>query len=58
VINTIYDDYGAFREETGLGGGAFWDDANGDGVPGWARVHDPRLTTPPRTVRLALATRW
>jgi outer membrane receptor protein involved in Fe transport len=58
VINTIYDDYGAFREETGLGGGAWWDDANGDRIPRWARVHDPRLDTPPRTVRLSLGANW
>lgn len=50
-INTFFDDYGAFRTETGLGGGAFYDDRNGDGVPGWVRVHDPRLLAAPRTVR-------
>ena len=58
VINTVYDDYGAFREETGLGGGAYWDDRDGDGVPGWVRVHDPRLVNPPRSVRLELGARW
>ncbi len=57
-INTIYDDYGAFRTETGLPGGAYWDDRNGDGLPGWVRVHDPRLANPPRTVRLSLGTAW
>ena len=57
-INTIYDDYGAFRTETGLGGGAYWDDRTGDGIPGWVRVHDPRLLNPPRTVRLELGAKW
>jgi hypothetical protein len=57
-INRIYDDYGAFRTETGLGGGAYWDDLTGDGVPGWVRVHDPRLVNPPRSVRLELGARW
>jgi hypothetical protein len=57
-INTIYDDYGAFRTETGLGGGAYWDDRTGDGVPGWVRMHDPRLLSPPRTVRLELGAKW
>ncbi len=57
-INTIYDDYGAFRTETGLGGGAYWDDRDGDGIPGWARVHDPRLENPPRTVRLSVGATW
>lgn len=58
AINTIYDDYGAFRTETGLPGGAYWDDRDGDGVPGWVRVHDPRLLAPPRTVRLSLGAAW
>jgi hypothetical protein len=57
-INTIYDDYGAFRTETGLGGGAYWDDLTGDGFPGWVRMHDPRLVNPPRTVRLELGAKW
>src|SRR5438445_694568 len=42
-INTLYDDYGASRAETGRPGGAYWNDRNGDGVPGWVPVHDPRL---------------
>src|SRR5207344_3210991 len=25
-INTLYDDYSAYRAETGLGGGAYWED--------------------------------
>jgi outer membrane receptor protein involved in Fe transport len=58
LINTRYDDYGAFRTETGLGGGAYWNDRNDDGVPGWVRVHDPRLTSAPRSVRFSIATRW
>ena len=53
VINTSYDDYAAFREETGRGGGAYWNDANG-----WVRVHDPRLEIPPRTVRISVSTGW
>jgi hypothetical protein len=57
-INTAYDDYGAHRSETGQGGGAYWDDLTGDGYPGWVRMHDPRLATPPRTVRLELAATW
>jgi outer membrane receptor protein involved in Fe transport len=57
-INTFFDDYGAHRTETGLGGGAYWDDRNGDGRPGWIRVHDPRLTAPPRSVRARLGVAW
>ena len=55
AINTVFDDYGAYRTETGLAGGAWWDDANGDGFPGWIAVHDPRLFQAPRTVRFTLA---
>jgi outer membrane receptor protein involved in Fe transport len=58
VINTRYDDYGAYRTETGQGGGAYSDDIDGDGVPGWVPVHDPRLGTPPRTVRALFELSW
>ena len=55
VINTLYDDYGAYREETGQGGGAYWVQPP-DGSPGhWVPVHDPRLQTPPRAVRLSVS---
>jgi outer membrane receptor protein involved in Fe transport len=58
VINTVYDDYAAYREETGLGGGAYWNDGDGDGAPGWRPVHDPRLHGAPRSVRLYLGSTW
>ena len=58
VINTVYDDYGAFRTETGEGGGAYWNDADGNGVPGWVRVDDARLVLPGRLVRLRIGGRW
>ena len=58
LINTTYDDYGAFRGETGLGGGAYWD-ADDRSVPdAWVRVHDPRLLDAPRLVRFSLGTSW
>jgi outer membrane receptor protein involved in Fe transport len=54
AINTLYDDYGAYRTETGQGGGAYWVQPP-DGNPGhWVPVHDPRLYNPPRTVRLCV----
>jgi hypothetical protein len=54
-INTYYDDYGAYRTETGQGGGAYWVQPP-DGSPGhWVAVHDARLQSPPRTVRLSVA---
>lgn len=54
VINTLYDDYGAYRTATGQGGGAYFDDADGDGVREWVPVGDPRLATPPRQLRLSI----
>jgi outer membrane receptor protein involved in Fe transport len=57
-INTVYDDYGAYRTETGNGGGAYWNDLDGDGLPGWIPVGDPRLLLPGRSVRLRFAARW
>jgi outer membrane receptor protein involved in Fe transport len=57
IINTLYDDYGAYRTETGLAGGAYWSQLPGD--PGhWVPVHDPRLYNPPRTVRASIGARW
>jgi hypothetical protein len=58
VINTLYDDYGAWRTLTGHPGGAYWNDANGDGQPGWIPVNDPRLYAPPRALRLTVGTSW
>jgi len=54
LINTYFDDYGAYRTETGLDGGGYWEDADGDGKPGWIPVHDPRLFHPPRAIRMSV----
>lgn len=53
-INTVYDMYGAYRTETGNGGGAYWNDANGDGAREWVPVNDARLRVPRRSVRLGI----
>ncbi len=58
TINTLYDDYGAYRTETGQPGGAFWNDRDGDGVPGWIAVRDPRLLVPPRAIRFSIEREW
>ena len=58
LINTLYDDYGAYRAETHRPGGAYWNDRDGDGLPGWIPVHDPRLTGPPRTIRGSVSASW
>src|SRR5262249_50838088 len=58
VSNTLYDDYGAYRTETGLGGGAYYTYLP-QGDPGhWVPVHDPRLMNPPRAVRASVGARW
>ncbi len=58
LINTIYDDYGAYRTATGQGGGAFWSTLPA-GDPGhWVPVHDARLGTPPRELRASIGARW
>ena len=53
-INTLYDEYSAYRTETGHGGGAYWNDANGDGRREWVPVNDPRLQAPRRSVRVGI----
>jgi outer membrane receptor protein involved in Fe transport len=58
LINTYYDDYGAYRTETGRGGGAYWEDRDGDGLPGWIPVNDPRLYNAPRRMRASVGVRW
>jgi hypothetical protein len=58
VINTIYDDYGAYRTETGLGGGAYWSPVASGGAGAWIPVHDARLLNPPRTVRASVRASW
>jgi TonB-dependent receptor-like protein len=55
-INTVYDDYGAYRTETGLGGGAYW--STGGGTGHWVPVHDGRLYIPSRTLRASVSRRW
>jgi hypothetical protein len=56
TINTAYDDYGAYRTLTGEHGGAYWSTAGGVGH--WVPVHDPRLSTPPRSLRVSIGRSW
>jgi hypothetical protein len=53
TINTYYDDYGAFRTDTGLGG-AYWNNGGAFVPTGWVRVEDPRLDRAPRTIRVRI----
>lgn len=54
VVNTRYDDYGAYRTETGNDGGAYWLESRGVWVP----VGDARLYDPPRSVRMSVGVAW
>ncbi len=53
-LNTVYDEYGAYRTDTGNGGGAYWDAPDSDGNYRWVPVNDPRLRSAPRSVRLGV----
>jgi len=55
VVNTLYDDYSAYRTETGNGGGAYW---SYTGTGHWEPVQDPRLLDEPRTIRASIAMTW
>ena len=54
-LNTVGDDYAVYYTETGRAGGAYRQDRNGDGMPDWVPVHDPRVVEEGRRVRLGLA---
>jgi len=58
LINTVYDDYGAYRTLTGQGGGGYWSTGDVGGTPHWVPVHDPRLRQAPRRLRASLGARW
>ena len=57
LINTRYDDYGAYRTQTGSGGGAYWSQPLGQ-TGEWIPVHDPRLYNSPRAVRASVGGSW
>jgi outer membrane receptor protein involved in Fe transport len=56
-VNSTYDDYGAYRTETGNTGGAYLFSPE-FGSPYWVPVHDPRMFDPPRLVRMSVGSRW
>ena len=57
IINTVFDDYGAYRTDTGGRGGAYWVPTSAT-TGYWVPVHDPRLLNPPRTVRISAGASW
>ena len=54
-INTAGDDYAIYYTETGRAGGAYLQDINGDGVPDWVPVQDPRVFEEGRNVRMGVS---
>lgn len=53
--NPAGDDYTIYFSETGRAGGAYLQDKNGDGVPDWVPVHDPRVLEEGRSVRIGMS---
>ena len=49
------DDYLIYYSETGRAGGAYLQDVNGDNVPDWVPVHDPRVFEEGRNVRMGVS---
>ena len=58
IINTLYDDYGAYRTETGSRSGGYWTRLPEGGPSHWVPVSDPRLQNPPRAIRASVGSRW
>jgi hypothetical protein len=54
-INTAGDDYTIYYTETGRAGGAYLQDSNGDNIPDWIPVRDPRVFEEGRNVRLGVS---
>jgi outer membrane receptor protein involved in Fe transport len=54
-INTAGDDYLIYYTQTGLAGGAYQQDINGDNILDWVPVNDPRVFEEGRNVRLGVS---
>ncbi len=54
-LNTSGNDYIIYYTETGRAGGAYQKDVNGDGIPDWVPVNDPRVFQEGRNVRMGLS---
>jgi len=53
-VNFAGDDYLIYYTQTGRAGGAYLQDINGDNIPDWVPVRDPRVFEEGRSVRLGL----
>jgi outer membrane receptor protein involved in Fe transport len=54
-VNTAGDDYLIYYTQTGRAGGAYLQDVNGDNIPDWVPVNDPRVFEEGRAVRLGIS---
>ena len=54
-VNTAGDDYLIYYTQTGRAGGAYLQDINGDNIPDWVPLNDPRVFEEGRAVRLGLS---
>jgi outer membrane receptor for ferrienterochelin and colicin len=53
--SSVGSDYVKYYTETGKAGGAYiGDDVNGDGIEDWVPLHDPRVFSNPRTIRVGV----
>jgi hypothetical protein len=53
-VNFAGDDYLIYYTQTGRAGGAYLQDTNGDNIPDWVPVNDPRVFEEGRSVRVGL----
>jgi hypothetical protein len=54
-VDTAGDDYTIYYTQTGRAGGAYLQDVNGDQIPDWVPVNDPRVFEEGRSVRLGVS---
>jgi outer membrane receptor for ferrienterochelin and colicin len=54
-INAAGDDYLIYYTQTGRAGGAYLQDVNGDNIPDWVPVNDPRVFEEGRAVRMGIS---
>ncbi len=54
-VDQVGTDYEVYFTETGRAGGAYLQDINGDSIPDWVPVNDPRVFQEGRNVRMGLS---
>ena len=54
-INVAGDDYLIYYTQTGRAGGAYLQDVNGDNIPDWVPLNDPRVFEEGRAVRMGVS---